>query len=348
MKQIAHLSRECWSSTKKEVVRAMILDRELKADGRGLDDVRPISIETSLLPSVHGSCLFTRGETQVLVAATLGDSKDAQQYEMITSKQSQYERFMVHYNFPGFCVGEAKPMGVPGRRELGHGNLAKRALEPAIDIHYDGAIRLVSEVLESNGSSSMATVCGGSLALRSADVDMVKLVAGVAMGLVSDGERYAILTDIMGLEDHDGDMDFKVAGTREGITALQMDIKLGGIDLKVLEDALYKASKAKEHILDIMEHAEEEMEPSQALPNTEIFTIHPSKIVDIIGKAGITIREIIEKFEVSIDLDRDKGGVKVTGDDKEKVEAAKAHIKGIADTPVKQQTIYELGKSLSW
>ncbi len=329
---------------KKEVVRAMILDRELRADGRGLDDVRPISIETSILPSVHGSCLFTRGETQALVTATLGDNKDAQQFETITSKQSQYERFMVHYNFPGFCVGEAKPMGFPGRRELGHGNLAKRALEPAIDIHYDGTIRLVSEVLESNGSSSMATVCGGSLALRSADVDMVKLVAGVAMGLVSDGERYAVLTDIMGLEDHDGDMDFKVAGTREGITALQMDIKLGGIDLKVLEDALHKAGKAKEHILDIMERAEEEMEPSQALPSIEFFTIHPSKIVDIIGKAGTTIREIIEKFEVSIDLDRDKGGVKVTGDDKEKVEAAKAHIKGIADTPVKQQTIYELGK----
>jgi polyribonucleotide nucleotidyltransferase len=173
---------------------------------------------------------------------------------------------------------------------------------------------------------------------------MVKLVAGVAMGLVSDGERYAVLTDIMGLEDHDGDMDFKVAGTREGITALQMDIKLGGIDLKVLEDALRKAGKAKEHILDIMERAEEEMEPSQALPSIEIFTIHPSKIVDIIGKAGTTIREIIEKFEVSIDLDRDKGGVKVTGDTKEKVEAAKAHIKGIADTPVKKQTIYELGK----
>ncbi|MEA3491875.1 MAG: polyribonucleotide nucleotidyltransferase [Campylobacterota bacterium] len=329
---------------KKEVVRAMILDRELRADGRGLDEVRPISIETSLLPSVHGSCLFTRGETQALVTATLGDAKDAQQYELITSKQSQSEKFMVHYNFPGFSVGEAKPMGFPGRRELGHGNLAKRALEPAIDINYDGTIRLVSEVLESNGSSSMATVCGGSLALRSADIDMVSLVAGVAMGLMSDGDRYAVLTDIMGLEDHDGDMDFKVTGTRDGITALQMDIKLGGIDLKVLEDALSKASRAKGHILDIMERAEDELQPSEALPSMEIFTIHPSKIVDIIGKAGATIREIIEKFEVSIDLDRDKGGVKLTGDDREKVEAAKDHIKSIADTPTKQQTIYELGK----
>jgi polyribonucleotide nucleotidyltransferase len=175
-------------------------------------------------------------------------------------------------------------------------------------------------------------------------VDLVKLVAGVAMGLVSDGERYAVLTDIMGLEDHDGDMDFKVTGTRDGITALQMDIKLGGIDLKVLEDALNKAGKAKNHILDLMEEVEEKMEPSEALPSTEFFTIHPSKIVDIIGKAGTTIREIIEKFEVSIDLDRDKGGVKLTGDDKENVQAAKEHIKKIADTPVKKQTTYELGK----
>ncbi|HHH37610.1 MAG TPA: polyribonucleotide nucleotidyltransferase, partial [Epsilonproteobacteria bacterium] len=236
---------------KKSIVREMILDKEIRADGRGLDEVRPISIETGLLPSVHGSCLFTRGETQVLVTATLGDAKDAQLFDLITSRKSQSERFMVHYNFPGFSVGEAKPMSSPGRRELGHGNLAKRALEPVIDLQHDGTIRLVSEVLESNGSSSMATVCGGSLALRSADVDIVKLVAGVAMGLVSEGEHYAVLTDIMGLEDHDGDMDFKVTGTRDGFTALQMDIKLGGIDLKVLEDALNKASRAKNHILDL-------------------------------------------------------------------------------------------------
>jgi polyribonucleotide nucleotidyltransferase len=329
---------------KKSMVREMILDKQVRADGRGLDDVRPISIETGLLPSVHGSCLFTRGETQVLVTATLGDNKDAQLFDLITSKKSQSERFMVHYNFPGFSVGEAKPIGVPGRRELGHGNLAKRALEPVIDLQQDGTIRLVSEVLESNGSSSMATVCGGSLALRSADVDIIKLVAGVAMGLVSEGERYAVLTDIMGLEDHDGDMDFKVTGTRDGITALQMDIKLGGIDLKVLEDALSKANKAKNHILDLMDTAEECVEPSEALPSTEFFNINPVKIVDIIGKAGTTIREIIEKFEVSIDLDRDQGGVKVTGEDREKVQAAKEHIQSIADAPVKKQSIYELGK----
>ncbi len=329
---------------KKSIVREMILDKKIRADGRALDEVRPISIETSILPSVHGSCLFTRGETQVLAAVTLGDSKDGQFFDLITSKKSETDNFMVHYNFPGFSVGEAKPMGFPGRRELGHGNLAKRALAPTIDLRYDGTIRLVAEVLESNGSSSMATVCGGSLALRSAEVDTLKLVAGVAMGLVSQDEHYAVLTDIMGLEDHDGDMDFKVTGTREGFTALQMDIKLGGIDLKILRDALTQATKAKHHILDIMEESDEKMEPSEALPSTEMFTIHPSKIVDIIGKAGATIREIIEKFEVSIDLDRDKGGVKLVGEDKDKVTAAKEHIQGIADAPVKKQTIYELGK----
>lgn len=329
---------------KKEIVRSMILSTNKRADGRGLDEVRPITIETNLLPSVHGSCLFTRGETQALVTATLGDKKDAQQYELITSKNSMSEKFMVHYNFPAFSVGEAKPMGVPGRRELGHGNLAKRALEPAIDINYDGTIRIVSEILESNGSSSMATVCGGSLALRSADVEMVDLVAGIAMGLVSDGDRYAILTDIMGLEDHDGDMDFKVTGTKNGTTALQMDIKLGGIDLDILEDALEKATKGKKHILDLMEKSEEEIKPSGALPNTELFHIHPSKIVDIIGKAGATIRDIIERFEVSIDLDRDQGGVKLSGESKESVAAAKEHIQNIADAPVKKQSIYEPNK----
>lgn len=338
------LVKRVLSEYKKSIVRTMILDKQLRADGRGLDEVRPISIETNILPSVHGSCLFTRGETQVLVTATLGDAKDAQSYELITSKKSQYERFMVHYNFPGFCVGEAKPISFPGRRELGHGTLAKKALESSIDLNNEGTIRLVSEVLESNGSSSMATVCGGSLALRSAEVGVVKLIAGVAMGLVSEGQRYAVLTDIMGLEDHDGDMDFKAAGTKDGITALQMDIKTGGINLNVLEDVLRKASKARDHILEIMEQAEKKIEPSEALPSMEVFNIHPSKIVNIIGKAGATIKEIIERFEVSIDLDRDKGNVKVTGEDKVKVTAAKDHIQNLTDFPIKQQMIYDLGK----
>ena len=329
---------------KKSVVRKMILEKGVRADGRALDQVRPIEIETNILPSVHGSCLFTRGQTQVLVTATLGDRKDAQMFELITDKNSQSENFMVHYNFPGYSVGEASYIGAPGRRELGHGNLAKRALEPAIPLNYDGTIRLVSEVLESNGSSSMATICGGSLALRSAEVEMTSLVAGIAMGLIHDGDQYAILSDIMGLEDHDGDMDFKIAGTRKGITALQMDIKLGGIDLHVLKDALVQAGRGKNHILDLMEEAEKNIVESEALPATEHFLINPSKIGDIIGKAGATIRDIIEKFEVSIDLDRDAGGVKVSGSDKEKVAAAKEHIKKIADAPVRKQMAYEIGK----
>jgi len=330
---------------KKTVVRAMILEKNIRADGRALNEVRPISIETNLLPSVHGSCLFTRGQTQALVTVTLGDKKDSQSYELITKSAQQYENFMVHYNFPGYSVGEAKFIGAPGRRELGHGNLGKRALEPTIPLAYDGSIRLVSEILESNGSSSMATICGGALALRAARVETTALVAGIAMGLVTDGTKYAVLTDIMGLEDHDGDMDFKVAGTAEGITALQMDIKLGGIDMEVLKDALFQASKGKNHILSLMETASQGIQTSDALPSTENFSIHPSKIVDIIGKAGATIREIIEKFEVSIDLDRDVGGVKVSGGDKEKVAAAKAHIENIASTPVKKQMEYTVGES---
>ncbi len=330
---------------KKSVVRQMILEKGIRADGRALDEVRPISIETNILPSVHGSCLFTRGQTQVLVTATLGDKKDAQMFELITDKRTQSEHFMVHYNFPGYSVGEASYIGAPGRRELGHGNLAKRALEPALPLDQEGTIRLVSEVLESNGSSSMATICGGALALRSANVEMAGLVAGIAMGLVSDGNRHAVLSDIMGLEDHDGDMDFKIAGTKKGITALQMDIKLGGIDLSILKEALVQATKGKNHILAIMEEAESQIVESGALPSTEHFMIDPSKIGEIIGKAGATIREIIEKFEVSIDLDRDAGGVKVSGDDKEKVAAAKEHIKKIADAPVRKQMSYEVGKT---
>jgi len=329
---------------KKTVVRSMILEKGVRADGRKADEVRPISIETNLLPSVHGSCLFTRGQTQALVTATLGDKKDSQMYELITQKNSLSENFMVHYNFPGYSVGEAKYIGAPGRRELGHGNLGKRALEPAIPLNYDGTIRLVSEILESNGSSSMATICGGSLAMRCAGIDMTDLVAGIAMGLVSENGKYVILTDIMGLEDHDGDMDFKIAGTSRGITALQMDIKLGGIDLNILREALVQASRGKNHILEIMKEAESNIVESGALPTTEHFMINPSKIGDIIGKAGATIRDIIEKFEVSIDINRDEGEVKLSGEDKDKVAAAKDHIKNIADAPERKQMTYEVGK----
>ncbi len=315
---------------KSKLVREQILSQSIRADGRGLKEVRPITIETNLLPSVHGSCLFTRGETQALVTATLGDSKDAQMYELLTDDSTKTEQFMVHYNFPPFSVGEARAISAPGRRELGHGNLAKRAVEPVVPIDSSQTVRVVSEILESNGSSSMATVCGASLALYSAEIELRDMVAGVAMGLMSDEDRYAILTDIMGLEDHDGDVDLKVAGTKSGITAMQMDIKLGGLDFEILKEALIQAKEAREHILAIMEDAKEKIKPSGALPSTEHFKIDPSKIVHVIGKAGATIREIIEKFGVSIDLDRDSGGVKVTGKEKEKVVEAKKHIEEIA------------------
>ncbi|HIP41657.1 MAG TPA: polyribonucleotide nucleotidyltransferase [Campylobacterales bacterium] len=329
---------------KKTIVRSLILDKNIRADGRALNEVRPIDIETNILPSVHGSCLFTRGQTQALVTATLGDSKSSQAYELIGSKNSLYETFMVHYNFPGFSVGEAKPARAPGRRELGHGNLAKRGLEPTLDLHRDGIIRLVSEILESNGSSSMATVCGGSLALKAAEVETEKLVAGIAMGLVTDGEKYAVLSDIMGLEDHDGDMDFKVTGTADGVTAMQMDIKLGGIEASVLKDALYQAKEGRLHILNIMEEALDNLKPSTALPSSVDFEVDSTHIPAIIGKGGAVIREIIEKYGVSIDIDRDSNCVKVTGDSKEGVEGAKAFIDTITSAPVKKQMVYEINK----
>ena len=312
---------------KKKIVREQIINEGLRADGRGLEEVRPISIETNVLPNAHGSCLFTRGQTQALVVATLGTDSDAQMYDMLTEKTALVEKFMFNYNFPGFSVGEASPLKAPGRRELGHGNLAKRALAPSIDITSPYTIRVVSEILESNGSSSMASVCGGSLALRAAGVNTQKLVAGVAMGLIFEGDKHAVLTDIMGLEDHDGDMDFKVAGTSDGITALQMDIKLGGISLEVLKEALYQAKRGREHILALMTQADKNIEINEdVLPKLELFSVDPSKIVDIIGQAGKTIKEIIEKFEVSIDLDREKGEVKIAGGAKKNVDAAKDYI----------------------
>jgi len=316
---------------KRELVRSMIVDEKVRADGRGLSDVRPITIDTNILPSAHSSCLFTRGETQALVVATLASSKEGQMYEKLTEKSTSTENFMVHYNFPGFSVGEAKPMFGVSRRELGHGNLGKKALEASIDKDYTDTVRLVSEILESNGSSSMATVCGGSMALKAAGIPISSLIAGVAMGMVVEGNKYSILTDIMGLEDHDGDMDFKVAGSMTGITALQMDIKLGGIELNVLKEALNQAKEGKNHILALMEEAAKDIIPSEALPLIEQFKIDPSKIMVVIGKAGSTIKEIIEKFSVSIDLDRDSGNVKVSGSSKQSVLDACEHIKTISD-----------------
>lgn len=335
--------KDAIEKVKKEQVRSQILNERVRADGRSLTEVRPISISTNVLPAAHASCLFTRGQTQALVVLTMGGPKDAQMFETLTDEGTQNENFMVHYNFPGFSVGEASPITGVKRRELGHGNLAKRALEPIVDL--DGqTVRLVSEILESNGSSSMATVCGGYMALRAADIDTSDTVAGIAMGMVSEGDKYAILSDIMGLEDHDGDMDFKVTGSKDGITAMQMDIKLGGISLDVLKEALYQAKEGRSHIIDIMLEAEEKIEFNDGvLPSTDLFHIDPSFIGDIIGQAGKTIREIIEKFEVAIDIDKKDGKVKVTGKSKSGVAGAREHIENIINTPKVAKIKYEVG-----
>ncbi|WP_456479380.1 polyribonucleotide nucleotidyltransferase [Nautilia sp.] len=312
---------------KREIVRSMILDEGIRADGRKLDEIRPISIETNLLPRAHGSCLFTRGQTQALAVATRGGDMDAQVYGNLTDKEEKLEKFMLHYNFPAFSVGEAERLGPPSRRELGHGNLAKRAIEPLLDPEYDETVRVVSEILESNGSSSMATVCAASLAMKAAKVPLLKMAAGIAMGLITEENRYAILTDIMGLEDHDGDMDFKVAGTFEGITAMQMDIKLGGISLDILKQALYQARDARAYILELMANAAKEIKYNEAvLPKALSFKVEPDKIIDIIGTAGKTVKEIIAKFGVTIDLDRDTGKVKIYGEDHESLNGAKDYI----------------------
>lgn len=335
--------KDAIEKVKKEQVRGQILKDRVRADGRALTEVRPITIDTNVLPNAHSSCLFTRGQTQALVVLTMGGVKDSQMFESLTETNTQNENFMVHYNFPGFSVGEASPVMGTKRRELGHGNLAKRALEPVVNI--DGqTIRLVSEILESNGSSSMATVCGGYMALKAADIETTDTIAGIAMGMVSDGDDYAILSDIMGLEDHDGDMDFKVTGSKDGITAMQMDIKLGGISLDVLKEALYQAKDGRSHIIDIMLEAESKIEFNDGvLPSTEIFHIDPSFIGEIIGQAGKTIREMIERFEVAIDIDKKDGKVKITGKNKTGVAGAKGHIDGIVNAPKVEKIKYEVG-----
>jgi len=335
--------KDAIDTVKREQVRAQILNENIRADGRTLTQVRPITIDTNILPSAHSSCLFTRGQTQALVVLTMGGVKDAQMFESLTDSSTQNENFMVHYNFPGFSVGEASPVMGTKRRELGHGNLAKRALEPTMNL--DGqTVRLVSEILESNGSSSMATVCGGYMALKAADIETSDTIAGIAMGMVSEGDKYAILSDIMGLEDHDGDMDFKVTGSKDGITAMQMDIKLGGISLDVLKEALFQAKEGRSHIIDIMLEAEEKIEFNDGvLPSTDIFHIDPSFIGEIIGQAGKTIREMIEKFEVAIDIDKKDGKVKITGKNKIGVSGAKDHIHSIVNTPKKEKITYEVG-----
>ncbi len=316
-----------WSleKVKKTEIRRMIIQDKIRPDKRALEEVRPILIESDLLPMAHSSILFTRGQTQSLVVGVLGTDNDAQTHESLEYKTPIKERFMFHYNFPPFCVGEASSIGAASRRELGHGNLAKRALETSIK-NKEQVIRLVSEILESNGSSSMASVCAGSLALYASSVEIYDLVAGVAMGMVSEGQDHAILSDISGLEDAEGDMDFKIAGNLEGITAMQMDTKMSGIKLEILYQALLQAKEAREHILKIMHEAKEKIVINFSnLPATEIFNVAPDKIVEIIGQGGRVIREIVEKFEVKIDLNKPSGEVKIMGN-KERVLKTKEFI----------------------
>ena len=325
---------------KKEIVRKMILDENIRPDGRKFNEIRPIDIETNILPSTHSSCLFTRGQTQALVVATIGGVKDAQSYDRITSKYTHSEKFMLHYNFPGFCVGEAKPVFGVSRRELGHGNLGKRALESTIDSNYSDTIRLVSEVFESNGSSSMATVCAGSIALKAANIPTSNLVAGIAMGAMIKNDKFSILSDISGLEDNDGDMDLKIAGTSRGITAMQMDVKLNGLNFDILEKTLLQAKNGKDHILGIMEESLKNIETSKALPLIAKLKIDPKNNSIIIGQGGSTIKNITEEFSVKIDINKNNGEVKITSNDMTNINNAVKKIEDILKEHLKNEIDY--------
>ncbi len=321
-----------------KIVRNRILDGEPRIDGRDTRTVRPIEIRTGVLPRVHGSALFTRGETQALVVSTLGTNKDEQ---IIDALQGEYkERFMFHYNFPPFATGECGRVGSPKRREIGHGNLAKRGLKAALPSQedFDYSIRVVSEIMESNGSSSMASVCGGTMAMMDAGIPLTGHVAGIAMGLIKEGKRVAVLTDILGDEDHLGDMDFKVAGTDNGVTALQMDIKITGITAEIMQVALSQAREGIDHILKLMKKTlkEPRSELSKFAPQVMTIKIHPDKIRDVIGKGGSVIKSIAADTGATIDID-DDGLVKVACVSGEAGQAAIDRIKEItADVEVDQ------------
>ncbi|OUD13254.1 polyribonucleotide nucleotidyltransferase [Thioflexithrix psekupsensis] len=325
----------------KSVVRDSILSGAARIDGRDNRTVRPITIRTGVLPRTHGSALFTRGETQALVITTLGTERDAQVIDALEGERK--EGFMLHYNFPPYCVGEIGRVGTPKRREIGHGRLAKRgvqAIMPSLqDFPY--SVRLVSEVTESNGSSSMATVCGSSLSLMDAGVPIKAPVAGIAMGLVKEGERFVVLSDIMGDEDHLGDMDFKVAGTVRGITALQMDMKIDGITREIMQIALAQAREGRLHILNIMQEAlpKPRLEMSKHAPRIVSFYIKPDKIREVIGKGGATIRALTEETGATIDIS-DDGLVKIASVDLEAGQEARRRIELIT-TDVEVGRIYE-------
>lgn len=313
-------------------MRAMILDEKKRLDARGLRDIRPISCDVGFLPRAHGSALFTRGQTQALVATTLGTKIDEQFVDGIDGES--YKRFMLHYNFPAYSVGEARASRGPGRREIGHGNLAERALKNMLpsDADFPYTVRIVSDILESNGSSSMASVCGGSLSLMDAGVPVSSSVAGIAMGLIMESGRYAILSDILGDEDHLGDMDFKVAGTRNGITACQMDIKIRGISPEIMREALQQAKEGRLHILGIMDKAISSPRPdiSKYAPRITTLRIKVDQIGLVIGPGGKTIRDIIEKSGAQIDIS-DDGTVLIASVNSEGTAIAVKYIKGLTD-----------------
>ncbi|MGI9190000.1 MAG: polyribonucleotide nucleotidyltransferase [Longimicrobiaceae bacterium] len=331
-KHVSAVSKEI----EKREMREQILSKGVRSDGRGLDQVRAISIDVGLLPRTHGSALFTRGQTQALGVVTLGTQGDEQAFDTIDYAAQQSKSFMLHYNFPPFSTGEAKPVRGTSRREVGHGALAERALEAVLPPYdeFPYTIRVVSDVLESNGSSSMATVCAGSLALMDAGVPVRAACAGVAMGLIKEGDRVAVLTDILGVEDALGDMDFKVAGTREGVTSIQMDIKIEGLTVELMKEALERANRARMHILDEMEEAlaEPREELSAYAPRILTLKINPSKIGDIIGPKGKTIRGIQEATGAQINVE-DDGTVSIASVSGEGGERARKMIEAITEEP---------------
>lgn len=326
--------KEFFQEIEKEAVRKMILEENRRLDGRGMDDIREITCEVGILPRTHGSALFTRGQTQSLGVTTLGTKIDEQIVETLEGESSK--SYMLHYNFPAFSVGEVRPFRGPGRREIGHGNLAERSIKPVLpsEESFPYTIRIVSDILESNGSSSMASVCSASLSLMDGGVPIKCHVAGIAMGLIKEDKKVKILTDILGDEDHLGDMDFKVAGTREGITAFQMDIKISGLNFEIITEALEKAQVARMKILDIMEKAINQPRPdiSQYAPRILTLTIPTEKIGEVIGPAGKTIRAIIEDTKVKIDID-DSGLTVIASADVEMANLAKQRIENLIQEP---------------
>ncbi|MGH7458575.1 MAG: polyribonucleotide nucleotidyltransferase [Longimicrobiaceae bacterium] len=320
----------------KKEMRERILSEGVRADGRGVDDVREITVEVGVLPRAHGSAVFTRGQTQSLGVVTLGSQADEQRVDNVDFAEQQSKSFMLHYNFPPFCTGEAKPIRGTSRREIGHGILAERALEPLLPPYdqFPYTIRLVSDILESNGSSSMASVCSGSLAMMDAGVPLRKACAGVAMGLIKEGDRVEVLTDILGVEDALGDMDFKVAGTRTGVTAIQMDIKVEGLTVEILKDALARAQRSRMHILDEMDKAlpEPRAELSSHAPRIITIKINPSKIGEVIGPKGKMIRSIQEQTGANINVE-DDGTIQISAVGGDAGERAREMIEAIVEEP---------------